>query len=118
VVAHQAQNQATQGRDLSTLAPELERKTAGAVEHWATTGGVGQPALPQAEELDERTADAARLAMPALNIKVRKARMLLSDANAAVRLTVVSVLADEAQSIIVFAGSIRNRHNVAPFWRP
>jgi hypothetical protein len=83
---------------------ELERKTAGAVEPWTTTGGV----LPQAEELDElrrqlaaeRTADAARLAMPALNIKVRKARMLLSDANAAVRLAVVSVLADEAQSII------------------
>jgi hypothetical protein len=86
---------------------ELERKMAGAVEPWATAGGVG--ALPHAEELDalrrqlveaERTADAARLAMPSLNIKIRKARMLLSDANAAVRLAVVSILADEAQSII------------------
>ena len=88
---------------------ELERKTAGAVEHWATAGGVGQPAFPHAGELDalrrqlagaERTADAALLAMPSLNIKIRKARMLLSDSNAAVRLAVVSVLADEAQSII------------------
>jgi hypothetical protein len=87
---------------------ELERKTAGAVEQ-ATAGGVGQPAFPHAEELDalrrqlagaERTAEAALLAMPSLNIKIRKARMLLSDANAAVRLAVVSVLADEAQSII------------------
>src|ERR1700686_2988424 len=88
---------------------ELERKTAGAVEPWPTAGGVGQPTSPHTEELDElrrqlaeaeRTADAARLAMPALKIKIRKARMLLSDANAAVRLAVVSVLADEAQSII------------------
>ena len=88
---------------------ELERKTAGAVEPWGTAGGVGQPTLPHAEELDElrrqlaeaeRTADAARLSMPALNIKIRKARILSSDAIAAVRLAIVSVLADEAQSII------------------
>jgi hypothetical protein len=55
---------------------ELERKTAGAVEHWAMAGGVGQPAFPYAEELDalrrqlaeaERTADAALLAMLSLN---------------------------------------------------
>jgi hypothetical protein len=88
---------------------ELERKTAGAVEPWAMAGGVGQPTLPHAEELDElrrqlaeaeRTEDAARLSMPALNIKIRKARILSSDAIAAVRLAIVSVLADEAQSII------------------
>jgi hypothetical protein len=88
---------------------ELEGKTVGAVEPWATTGGVRQATLPHTEELDElrrqlaeaeRTADAARLAMPTLNIKIRKARTSLSDAIAAVRLAVVSVLADEAQSII------------------
>jgi hypothetical protein len=38
--------------------------------------------------------------MPALNIKIRKARTSSSDAIAAVRLAGVSVLADEAQSII------------------
>jgi hypothetical protein len=38
--------------------------------------------------------------MPALNLKIRKARTSSSDAIAAVRLAVVSVLADEAQSII------------------
>jgi len=88
---------------------ELERKTAGAVEPWATASGVGQPTSPHTEELDElrrqlaeaeRTADEARLAMPLLNIKVRKARTSASDAIAAVRLAVVSVLADEAQSLI------------------
>ena len=31
---------------------ELERKTGGAVEPWATAGGVGQPTLPNTEELD------------------------------------------------------------------
>ena len=88
---------------------ELERKTAGAVEPWATASGVGQPTSPHTEELDElrrqlaeaeRTADEARLAMPLLNIKVRKARTSASDAIAAVRLAVVSVLADEAQLLI------------------
>lgn len=88
---------------------ELEGKTVGAVEPWATTGGVRQATLPHTEELEElrrqlaeaeRTADAARLAMPTLNIKIRKARTSLSDTIAAVRLAVVSVLADEAQSII------------------
>ena len=102
---------------------ELERKTAGAVEPWATADGLG--ALPHAEELDalrrqlveaERTADAARLAMPSLNIKIRKARMLLSDANAAVRLAVVSVLADEAQSIIADIRRLdQESAHVAPF---
>ena len=31
---------------------ELERRTAGAVEPWATAGGVGQPTLPNTEKLD------------------------------------------------------------------
>jgi hypothetical protein len=39
-------------------------------------------------------------AMPALNIKIRKAQTSSSDAIAAIRLAVVSVLADDAQSII------------------
>ena len=85
---------------------ELEGKTVGAVE---PNGRRSAGTLPHTEGLEElrrqlaeaeRTADAARLAMPTLNIKIRKARTSLSDAIAAVRLAVVSVLADEAQSII------------------
>jgi hypothetical protein len=59
------------------------------------TGGAQDGARDGQLAEAERTADAARLAMPGLNIKIRKARTSSSDAIAAVRLAVVSVLSDE-----------------------
>jgi hypothetical protein len=110
VKAQKAAKQLVGARDkIKAQIVEVEHKAAGAVEPWATIGGVGQPTLPHTEELEElrrqlaeaeRTADAARLAMPALNLKIRKAETSSSDAIAAIRLAVVSVLADDAQSII------------------
>jgi hypothetical protein len=110
VKAHKAAEQLVGAPDkIKARIIELEPKAAGAVEPWATAAGVGQPTSPHAEELDElrrqlaeakRTADAARLALPALNIKIRKARTSSFDAIAAVRLAVVSVLAAEGQSMI------------------
>jgi len=60
---------------------ELEGKTVGAVEPWATTGGVRQATLLHTEELEElrrqlaeaeRTADAARLAAFAAPASIRR----------------------------------------------
>jgi hypothetical protein len=110
VKAQNAAEQLVGARDkIKARIAELEHKAPDAVEPWATAGGVGQPTLPHTEELKElrrqlseaeRTADAARLAIPALKIRIRKAQTSSSDAIAAIRLAVVSVVADDAQSII------------------
>jgi hypothetical protein len=108
---------------------ELEGKTVGAVEPWATTGGVRQATLPHTEELDElrrqlaeaeRTADAARLAMPTLNITVRSEKRGLRYPTRSPPFALQSFRSwptRRNRSSRTFVGSIRNRRIVAPFWR-